>query len=217
MNKNKRIYQSIFVLVFLFVVLFYFNTKLHFIKGKVYTAKDFSIKEIKSNTDFDQDKIDDYHDFVISARKYIEKKPKYKNKYYIGGYPDGNVGVCTDVIWNAFQGAGYTLKELVDQDILLNQTAYPKIKTIDPNIDFRRVETLKIYFDRHATKQTLDIDKIKEWQPGDIVLFKNHIAIVSDKRNKQGIPYIIHHDGWGAREADDMKAYKVVGHYRWEK
>ena len=67
------------------------------------------------------------------------------------------------------------------------------IDVIDKNIDFRRVQNLKVYLDNNAIVLTNDINKIKEWQGGDIVVFKNHIGIVSDKRNKKGIPFLIHH------------------------
>lgn len=214
MNSYKKYYIILlgFVLVFSF---FFLNSKLHFLPSKVYYAKDFSLKNITSSVDADKDGVEDYKDIVLSARKYIETKPKYKSKYYIGGYPKDHYGTCTDVIWNAFKGAGYSLKDLVDEDILLNQNRYPHIKKIDPNIDFRRVNNLNIFFQNHAKVLTNDKKKIKEWQPGDIVTSKNHIAIVSDKRNKKGIPYIIHHDGWGAREANDLSSMKVIGHYRW--
>ena len=61
-----------------------------------------------------------------------------------------------DVIWNAFQEAGYSLKDLLDEDIKNNPTAYPTIETPDPNIDFRRVRNLKIFLERHA--QILETD-----------------------------------------------------------
>lgn len=217
MKKSYKKYYLIILFVTILFTFFFLNSKLHFIKGKVYTNKDFTIPVLEAKTDKDDDGVEDYKDIVLSARKYIETKPKYKSKYYIGGYPTDHYGTCTDVIWNAFKGAGYSLKDLVDEDILLNQNRYPHIKKVDPNIDFRRVKNLDIFFKNHAKVLTTDKKKIKEWQAGDIVISKNHIAIVSDKRNKKGIPYIIHHDGWGAREADDLSSMKVVGHYRWEK
>ena len=43
---------------------------------------------------------------------------------------------------------------------------------------------LDIFFKKYAQSLTLDINKIEEWQPGDIVVFGNeeHIGIVSDKK-----------------------------------
>ena len=60
------------------------------------------------------------------------------------------------------------------------------------------------------------LKQIAKWQGGDIVIFPNHIAIVSDRRNKEGIPYIIHHGGQPVYEEDALKRYKgnILGHYR---
>ena len=41
-----------------------------------------------------------------------------------------------------FRRPGYDLKALVDADIAACPEAYPHITTPDPNIDFRRVNTL---------------------------------------------------------------------------
>ena len=50
------------------------------------------------------------------SEKYIETKPKYKSEYYETGYPNGEYGVCTDVIGFALKNAGYNLMELVNDD-----------------------------------------------------------------------------------------------------
>ena len=138
----------------------------------------------------------------------------------LGGYPPDNEGVCTDVIWRAFKNAGYSLKDLVDEDIKNNTSAYYRVENRpDPNIDFRRVPNLKVYFERNAINLTTDINQIEEWQPGDIVVFgSNHIAIISDKRNKKGIPYIIHNANQPQREEDALEFWnkynEITGHYR---
>ena len=68
---------------------------------------------------------------------------------------------------------------LVNEHIKTNKNLYD-IDVIDKNIDFRRVQNLKVYLDNNAIVLTNDINKIKEWQGGDIVVFNNHIGIVSD-------------------------------------
>lgn len=182
---------------------------------KYYTSSEFNLETLQSLTDKDQDGIDDYTDIYEGAKQYIATKPAYKSKYYSGGYPNDGYGVCTDVIWNALKAAGYDLKSMVDTDIKNNQDQYPDIQKPDPNIDFRRVQNLNIYLKRNVQTLTTDTKKIEEWQPGDIVVFNKHIAICSGKRNKKGIPFIIHHTPKGAKEANDMKKYKIIGHYRW--
>lgn len=194
------------------------------IKHKTYRASDFGFENIKSKYDENKNGIDDYTDILLGARKDAENKPKYKSAYYAGGYPPDNEGVCTDVIWRAFQNAGYNLKEMVDNDIKNNVEKYPETNgTPDSNIDFRRVTNLKVFFDRNAINLTLDINKIEEWNPGDIVIFGenfSHIGIISDKRNKDGIPYLIHNAGQFKREEDALLRWSttktITGHYRFD-
>ena len=164
----------------------------------------------------DEDGIDDATDILNNAYEYIARKPKYKSKYYATGYPDDEYGVCTDVVAFSLLNAGYDLMELVNEDVTNNQQSY-NIKTIDKNIDFRRVTNLNIYFKRSALSLTTNINEIATWQGGDIVVFKNHIGIVSNKRNSKGIPYIIHHANPLQRyyEEDILGSRNdIVGHYR---
>ena len=177
------------------------------------------IPVIKSPVDFNDNGNDDYMDFVIGARKDVANNPRYDgSSYFQGGYPPKDVGVCTDVIWRAFKEAGYSLKEMVDRDIRNNPAAYPRITgDPDPNIDFRRVKNLDIFFQRHAVKLTNDKTKIEKWNAGDIVVYKqpDHIAIISDKRNEAGIPLIIHNAG-RPQEADAINFSEIIGHYRFD-
>ncbi len=185
--------------------------------NRAHSAEEFGIETLTSDLDADGDGVDDYTDILMGARDYIATDPVYKSVYYEeGGYPTDHYGVCTDVIWNAFMAAGYTLKDLVDQDIAENVSAYPDISEPDPNIDFRRVKNLKVFFDGNATSLTTELDDLSAWQPGDIVVFPSHIAIVSDRRNDKGYPFIIHHGPGGAREKNEIENYTIIGHYRWD-
>ena len=183
------------------------------IPSKSYTASELGLTELCSPLDADGDKIDDWHDIMLGARTYIETDPSYKSRYYEGGYPDDGYGVCTDVVWQGFAAAGYDLKSLVDSHIAENPELYPD--EADPNIDFRRVKNLSIFFEQTAQSLTIDTSYPEEWQPGDIVVYENHIAICSDKRNRDGLPFIIHHGPLGAREADELESKDIIGHYRW--
>ena len=107
---------------------------------------------------------------------------------------------------------------MVDKDIELNTDDYPRVDKPDTNIDFRRVPNLRVFFEKYATVLTNDTSEITEWQPGDIVIFgdNKHIGIVSDKRNKNGQPYIIHNGGQPNREEDFLKRGIPTGHYRFD-
>lgn len=214
--KKKVVYFIIFTFVIFFCVIFCLLDYYNLIPKKYYKDKDFGIHYEFSGNDYDQDGTDDYVDMLNGARKFILKKPKYKSEYYDGGYPPEGVGVCTDVVAAAFMEAGYDLRELVDQDIRNHRKEYPHISVVDKNIDYRRVRNLKIFFERNAISLTTNIYDIEAWQGGDIVIFPNHIAIVSDRRNRQGVSYIIHHGGQPVYEEDGFKRTggKVIGHYR---
>lgn len=143
--------------------------------------------------------------------------PKYKSKYYSSGYPDDGYGVCTDVVAFAMKAAGYNLMDMVSYDIEVRTDDY-NIQKTDKNIDFRRVKNLYVFFKNNAENLTTDISDIDEWQGGDIVVFANHIGIVSDRRNKNGVPYVIHHnDHWQKSYEQDIleKREDIIGHFRW--
>ena len=187
-NKTVIIILLLTILISTTYALYVYN----YLPHRKYTNADFNIETYKSSVDLDNDGIDDQTDILNNVRTYIATKPKYKSKYYNTGYPNDNYGVCTDVVVFGLKAAGYDLQELVDQDIRENRSRY-NIKTVDKNIDFRRVRNLKIYFDNYAISLSTSLDDISDWQGGDIVIFPSHIGIVSDKRNKDGIPFLIHH------------------------
>lgn len=189
-------------------------------RDQVYSAEDFGFEDIKSPNDADGDGIDDYTDMVEGARAYIATDPQYKSAYYAGGYPTDNYGVCTDVIWHAFEAAGYCLKDMVDADIDARHDEYfGEGEYADPNIDFRRCRNLLVFFRAHADELTTSFSDPRDWMPGDIVLYDGHIAICSDKRNWRGLPYIIHlgNPVENGVEADQLtKTYggKIIAHFR---
>ena len=204
---------SLLILIFIIIYLLY---KFNYIPHKMYSNEYFNIKTYTSNIDKDNDGIDDQTDILNNVRKYIATNPKYKSKYYASGYPDDGYGVCTDVVAFGLKGAGYDLMELVNEDIKNNRNNY-NIDTIDKNIDFRRVQNLKIYFENNAISLTTDVYDIENWQGGDIVIFQNHIGIVSNNRNKDGVTFIIHHANPLQKyyEEDILESRNdIIGHYR---
>mgnify|MGYP002590075183 FL=1 len=220
-REKKKKLLLLFILAFFLLFLaisIYMMNLFNMFPQKYYLAKDFGIETIKSEVDFNKNGTDDYTDILLGARKDAENHPVYNGKYYDEGYPPDNIGVCTDVIWRAFKNAGYSLRDMIDNDIKRRPEEYKNIKTRDKNIDFRRVVNLEIFFDEYALTLTSDISEIEEWQPGDIVIFNNgkHIGIVSDKRNANGEPYIIHNGGQPNREEDYLKRGNVYKHYRFD-
>lgn len=188
-------------------------------KGKV------QIPELYTKADMNQNGIPDPIDIVQSARKEVTNRTTYKNNYYQGGYPPDSEGVCTDVIWRGLSGIGVQLKDEIDRHIAEHPSLYPRVnKNPDPNIDFRRVPNQTVYFEQNLVKRTTEIipgniENLQEWQPGDIVVYLekfHHVAIVSDRRTQDGIPYIIHNTPPFASEVKITSLHApIYGHYRW--
>ena len=158
---------------------------------------------------------------ILGARKDALAMPAYVNAYYAGGYPPENEGTCTDLVWRAFMEADIVLKDLVDEDIKTNRERYKHIAYRDPNIDFRRVQNLAIFFENNAEILTTDVYDTQAWQAGDIVVFGNyeHIGIVSDIRNANDSPYLIHNNDQPVREEDRLEygsyTMGIKAHYRY--
>ena len=214
MKKYKILLVVIIAMLTIGIIytLYIFNIIPH----KKYTNSDFNIDTCISSIDKDNDGIDDQTDILNNVREYIKTKPKYKSKYYSTGYSNDEYGVCSDVVAFGLLNAGYNLMEQVNKDIINNKDQY-NIEVVDKNIDFRRVRNLKIYFERNSINLTTDINDISSWQGGDIVVFKNHIGIVSNNRNRKGIPFIIHHaNPYQIYYEEDILEHRndIVGHYR---
>lgn len=214
MAKKKGILLgslAVFALV-LICVLYRFN----YLPHPKYSNEKFGIETYRSQVDRDGDGVDDQTDILQSVRAYLATRPKYKSKYYATGYPDDGYGVCTDVVAFGLLGAGYDLMELLHEDVLTHGDRYD-IDPVDNNIDFRRVRNLKVYFKNTAIALTTDIHDIDQWQGGDIVIFENHIGIVSDKRNGKGIAFVLHNGNPYQRyyEEDILERRNdLVAHYR---
>jgi uncharacterized protein YijF (DUF1287 family) len=183
------------------------------------------VEKVIIDHDQDGDGVFDLDDIVQGARDYVETRPRYQDGYYDGGYPPPGEGVCIDVIWQALAGAGYDLKALVDEDIANNTQDYPRVEgQPEPNIDFRRVKNLTVFFSKYADGLTVEVvpgdaENLREWQGGDIVVFAeplSHIAIVSDQRRADGVPLILHNGGPHAKEEDRLLSWPtpISHHFR---
>lgn len=218
MEKIKKIVNSILkiLIVCCLVVTVSFLYVFNYIPHRRYTNDNFGIETFVSSVDKDNDGIDDQSDMLQSVKDYLASNPEYKSKYYSTGYPDDEYGVCTDVVAFGMLNAGYDLMRLVYDDIWANRDMYD-IEVVDINIDFRRVENLQVFFKNNFISLTTDIYDVESWQPGDIIIFEGHIGVISEYRNKKGIPFIYHNaNPYQANYLEDVLEYRndIVGHYR---
>lgn len=199
-------------------ILYLYNLIAH----KQYHDADFNVSFTLSNHDENHNGIDDFLDLWLGAEKEAQRKPTYASVYYEGGYPPETQGVCTDLVWRAFRDAGYDLKAMIDADIEACPSCYPRIHNqSDPNIDFRRVPNIHVFLERYALSLTCDLSEIDEWQAGDIVVFADsHIGILSDIRNRNGVPFLLHNGGLPKLKEDclarELYLKGISGHYRFQ-
>ena len=213
---NARKIVGLMVMIGLIIAAVLVLVRLDVLPKKTYIDADFDIVTYVSSIDRDNDGLDDQSDLLQGVKDYIATNPKYKSKYYATGYPDDGYGVCTDVVAFGLLSAGYDLQQLVAQDIANHPGRYD-ITSPDANIDFRRVVNLLVYFQNNAINLTTDLEEIDQFQGGDIVVFKNHIGIISNWRNASKVPYLIHHAGvWQLHyEEDALKRQgAMLGHFR---
>ena len=140
----------------------------------------------------------------------------YKTLRYPGGDLPLNRGVCADVVVRAFRTIGVDLQVAIHEDMQRNFRAYPQmwgLRAPDTNIDHRRVPNLMRYFERKgkSTRQS--------FQPGDVVAWRlpnglYHIGIVSTARGRTEFT-VVHNIGYGALNEDVLRAFQIIGHYRW--
>src|SRR5574344_2901925 len=147
-NKIKKICLVLMIIILLVIIInaveYYLMSKQELVseinQKESYNLSDFSFVKTISKTDYNNNKIDDYTDFLNGAKKYAEFNPKYLSAYYANGYPPvEKEGVCTDVIWYSLKEAGYSLKDMIARDIrdTVKKDIY-NVEIIDDNIDFRR-------------------------------------------------------------------------------
>ena len=165
-------------------------------------------------------------DFVEAARDQIGRTLSYDPRYQVLDYPDGDIpigrGVCSDVIIRAMRASLHLdLQKLVHEDMHANFSEYPRswgLNQPDRNIDHRRVPNLRTYFERRGWSLEVT-NKTGDYRPGDIVtcvvpLHRPHIMIVSDRNNRDGVPFVIHNIGAGVQEEDRLFEFEITGHYR---
>ncbi|MES2836768.1 MAG: DUF1287 domain-containing protein [Bacteroidota bacterium] len=165
---------------------------------------------------------------AISAEKLTEQKVEYDASYFSIPYPNGDVpadkGVCTDVVIRAYRKLGIDLQKEVHEDMKKNFNLYPKtwgLKKTDTNIDHRRVPNLMTFFSRKGIVKSQSKTST-DYLPGDIVCWElgpnvTHIGIVSNKKTPDNIYLIVHNVGAGQVLEDVLFAYKIIGHYTYEK
>lgn len=154
-----------------------------------------------------------------AALTQIDQFTIYDDAYRSISYPGGDVprlyGVCTDVIIRAYRALGVDLQVAVQR---------ARVGSGDRNIDHRRTETLRRFFQKAG--QSLPVTSFAEdYLPGDVVTYarpqntgsasRSHIALVTHVIAPSGRPMIVHNRGWGPQLEDGLFVDRITGHYRY--
>lgn len=185
--------------------------------------------KIKSILDKDNDWIDDFNDILAWAKDQVWIVTMYDSWYYDGWFPPKDRWACSDIVWRSLKNAWYDFKSMLDEDIKKYNKDYPEIPPKNSKINFRRVQNIDVFLNKYYKKFTnelkpYDRENLLEWQWWDIVIFDKipwigrHIAILSDKRRKDWIPFVLDNHGAWVLENDLLTRWpsKVIWHYRFE-
>lgn len=167
-----------------------------------------------------------------AAISIIDRRIIYDPAYVRIPYPNGDVspdrGVCTDVVIRAYRKLGIDLQKELHEDIKANFSKYPNKKmwglnSPDTNIDHRRVPNLQVFFSRKGQEKPITMNP-EDYLPGDIVTWllpngMTHIGIVVAQKSKSDkkTPLIVHNIGGGQVLQNCLFAWKITGHYAYQK
>ena len=167
---------------------------------------------------------------VNGAKLEVIRRVLYNPSYVSISYPNGDVpsgqGACTDVLVRALRNAGYDLQKLIHEDMTRHFGLYPKkwgLTRPDPNIDHRRAPNHLVFMRRFAKDLPTDTagDAAETWKPGDLVYWdlngrgRTHCGVISNDRNDEGLPLVVHNIGPTARQDDCLCSWKIIGHFRY--
>lgn len=142
---------------------------------------------------------------------------RYDSGYYSYGYPPQGRSACVDVLYFAFKKIGIDLQVEVNRDMRQNPGPYPAHR--DYAINHRWAPNLFVWFKRHA--RSFSGKSLSEWEPGDVIFWSltgdgvaDHCGIVSDKKNPDGRPLVVHQFPPTCREEDVLNRWQIMGHFR---
>lgn len=151
----------------------------------------------------------------------VRYDPGYVAMSYPGGDVPADAGVCSDEVIRAYRALGIDLQKEVHEDMRKHLASYPEgSRTLDRNIDHRRVANLMVFFKRNG--QSLPVSRrAGDYAPGDLITWDlgnglNHIGIVVDQKSSSNDHYmIVHNIGQGPKMEDVLFHWKITGHYRY--
>jgi uncharacterized protein YijF (DUF1287 family) len=167
------------------------------------------------------------HSLAAAALAHSREPVTFDPTYYKIHYPGGDIapgkGNAADVIIRCFRRIGIDLQKEVHEDMVKRFRDYPQIfDAIEPdtNIDHRRVENLRCFFEHKGQSLKTSRDPA-DYQPGDVVIWslansEFHIGIVvPGPANNAAEPWVVHHMGKNVKWENVLFDFKVEAHFRY--
>jgi uncharacterized protein len=211
--SSRRRFTSVSTLLFAF---------LRFALFLLFLSFAFAAQNAASRSDPHQDFLKRLSAATIERTQHVVRyDPGYVAMSYPGGDVPADAGVCSDEVIRAYRALGIDLQKEVHEDMKKHFGLYPEgSRTLDRNIDHRRVVNLMVFFKRNG--ETLPVTRrSKDYVPGDLVTWDlgnglNHIGIVVDQKSATSDRYmIVHNVGQGPKMEDVLFSWKITGHYRY--
>lgn len=226
LNILTKIFFIFIIIVLLIIFVIWLSLKVenkfnNNVLGMVYSYKPLSkIETIEIEDKFMSKLVDT----AIERTNYkVRYDPAYiQIDYPMGDVPD-NTGVCSDVIIRSYRGVGIDLQEKIHEDMSNSFEDYPArwgLKSVDSNIDHRRVPNLMVFFEKKNASLEIS-DDYRDYLPGDLVVWdfgggKRHIGIVTNRvLSDSRRPLIVHNSGLGPKLNDVLFAWNIMGHFRY--
>jgi uncharacterized protein YijF (DUF1287 family) len=75
------------------------------------------------------------------------------------------------------------------------------------------------YLQRYANSLSCELKNPTDWKAGDIVFWKllggkDHVGVLSTRRNSSGFPFVVHNIGAGVVEEDVLGTWTLVKRFQ---
>ncbi len=157
---------------------------------------------------------------ILIMNKFILDKPYYKNSdfkikniYSKVDYNKNNIDDYSDILLGARKLVGKNTKEI---ELLSKSFKYAGYNILSMIGEDTSIKGINKYFVNNTYRLTNNIKVIDKFNYGDIIIYDEGLGIVSDKRNKEGISFLIYVKNNIVVEEDIMPKLKIIGHYRFD-
>ena len=157
---------------------------------------------------------------ILIMNKFILDKPYYKNSdfkikniYSKVDYNKNNIDDYSDILLGARKLVGKNTKEI---ELLSKSFKYAGYNILSMIGEDTSIKGINKYFVNNTYRLTNNIKVIDKYNYGDIIIYDEGLGIVSDKRNKEGISFLIYVKNGIVVEEDIMPKLKIIGHYRFD-